>query len=150
MAVEYRGEDILYAVAIPDETSGETTHRIFNQTGGNTNISADTIELDTKDKTGSDYGKVTQEISVEGIMTQDDPAIPYLKGAIRGKKLVKILEIDTRTLKAEEGMYMISSFERSYANSDYATYSLSGSLNGNVDEKTLTEVPPGAPDSGTP
>ncbi|MBO0962022.1 phage major tail protein, TP901-1 family [Neobacillus sp. MM2021_6] len=145
MAIEYRGEEILFAVSIPPETTGEPTIvRPFNQTGGSTNISADSIDLDTKDKTGSDYGKVTQEVSLEGVLSEGDPFIPYIKKAIRKKEFVKIYEIDTRTKKAESGMYMISSFEKSFGNGDFATYSLSGSLNGEVTEETLTEVPEGA------
>jgi TP901-1 family phage major tail protein len=145
MAIEYRGEEILFAVAIPPETTGEDTIvRPFNQTSGSTSISADAIDLDTKDKTGSDYGKVTQEISLEGVISEGDPFIDFIKGAIRGKQLVKIYEINTRTKEAEHGMYMISSFEKSFGNGDFATYSLSGSLNGDVTEETLASVPTGA------
>lgn len=144
MAVEYRGEEILFAVAIPDETTGETIVRPFNQTGGSTNISADSIDLATKDKTGSDYGDVTQEVSLEGIITEGDPFVDFIKDAIRAKEFVKIYEINTRTKEAEHGMYMISSFERSFGNSEFATYSLSGSLNGEVTKETLTTIPTGA------
>ncbi|MFJ5716531.1 phage major tail protein, TP901-1 family [Neobacillus sp. NPDC093127] len=145
MSIEYRGEEILFAVSIPPETTGEATIvRPFNQTGGSTSISADSIDLDTKDKTGSDYGKVTQEVSLEGVISTGDPFIPYIKKAIRNKEFVKIYEIDTRTKKAESGMYMISSFEKSFGNGDFATYSLSGSLNGVTTEETLTKVPDGA------
>lgn len=145
MAIEYRGEELLFAVAIPPETTGsDTIVRPFNQTGGSTSISADAIDLDTKDKTGSDYGKVTQEISLEGVISEGDPFIDFIKGAIRGKRLVKIYEINTRTKEAEHGMYMISSFEKSFGNGDFATYSLSGSLNGDVTEETLVTIPTGA------
>lgn len=144
MANEYRGEEILFAVAIPDEETGETLIRPFNQTGGSTSISADSIDLDTKDKTGSDYGKVTQEISLEGVVTEGDPFVDFIKDAVRAKKFVKIYEINTRTKEAEHGMYMISSFEKSFGNGDFATYSLSGSLNGEVTKETLEEVPAGA------
>jgi TP901-1 family phage major tail protein len=142
MAIEYRGEEILFAVAIPGET--ETIIRPFNQTSGSTSISADSIDLDTKDKTGSDYGKVTQEISLEGVISEGDPFVDFIKGAIRGKELVKIYEINTRTKESEWGMYMISSFEKSFGNGDFATYSLSGSLNGDVTEQTLVTIPTGA------
>lgn len=145
MAKEYRGEEILFAVAIPPEVTGsDVMVRPFNQTSGSTSISADSIDLDTKDKTGSDYGKVTQEVSLEGVITEGDPFVDFIKKAIRKKQFVKIYEIDTRTKKAESGMYMISSFEKSFGNGDFATYSLSGSLNGDVTEETLTEVPDGA------
>lgn len=143
MGIEYRGEEILFAVKIEVEEVG-TLIRPFNQTGGSTNISADAIDLDTKDKTGSDYGKVSQEISLEGIITEGDPFPDYIKDAIRNKELVEIYEINTRTKEAEKGNYMISSFERSFGNSEYATYSLNGTLNGSVTKETLTTIPDGA------
>lgn len=155
MAVEYLGEEFLYLVEIPGE--GETAaanFRFFNQTGGSTSTEADAVELDTKDKTGSDYGKVTQSISIEGILTEGDEAVAYLKKAQRQKKFVRIIEINTRNKETETGLYMISSFERGYANGDFATYTIEGSLNGNIKEGTLEELPEGAPDSddgaGTP
>jgi len=144
MGIEYRGDEILYVVAIPGETDAETLHRPFNQTAGTTTISADSIDLDTKDKSGSDYGKVTEEVSLEGVISEGDPFVEYVKKAIRAKEFVKIYEVDTRTKKAEHGMYMISSFEKSFGTGDFATYSLSGTLNGDVTPVTLTEVPEGA------
>ncbi|MBU8785670.1 phage major tail protein, TP901-1 family [Bacillus glycinifermentans] len=148
MAVEYRGEEIIFAVVIDDGT-GEKLVRPFNQTSGSTNTEADSIDLDTKDKTGSDYGKVTQSVSFEGVITEGDPFVKAMKKKIRNKEFVKIYEIDTRTKEAEVGMYMISSFEREFSNGDFATYSLEGSLNGEITEQTLTEIPTGAPSSDT-
>lgn len=145
MAIEYRGEEILYVVEIEDEVDGEILIRPFNQTGGSTNITADSIELSTKDKSGSDYGDVTQEVTLEGIITEGDPFIDAMKNKIRNKEFVKIYEVNTRTKKAEYGMYMISAFEREYSHGEFATYSLSGTLNGDVTEETLTEIPEGAP-----
>jgi TP901-1 family phage major tail protein len=142
MAIEYRGEEMLYAVSIPG--SPDTIVRPFNQTSGSTKISADTIDLDTKDKTGSDYGKVTQEISLEGVISEGDTFVDYIISAIRSKELVKIYEINTRTKESEWGMYMISSFEKSFGNGDFATYKLDGSLNGAVTAETLVTVPTGA------
>ncbi|MGZ3123915.1 phage major tail protein, TP901-1 family, partial [Bacillus subtilis] len=149
LAVEYRGEEILYAAVIETD-AGEKMIRPFNQTSGTTSIEADSIDLDTKDKTGSDYGKVTQSVSLEGVITEGDPFIKAMKKKIRNKEFVKIYEIDTRTKEAESGMYMISSFEREFGNGDFATYSLEGSLNGDVTEETLTEIPAGAPSSSAP
>lgn len=143
-AIEYKGDEFLYAVEVEGD-DGETLIRPFNQTGGSTNISSDSIDLATKDKSGSDYGNVTQEVSLEGLVTEGDPFVDYTKKAIRKKKFLKIYEINTRTKVAEHGMYMISSFERSYSNGEFATYSLSGTLNGDVTEETLTEIPEGAP-----
>jgi|SRR5690625_1165876 len=144
MALEYRGEETLYVVEIEiGET--ETLIRPFNQTGGSTNISADAIELSTKDRTGSDYGDVTQEVSLEGIITEGDPFVDEMKKKIRNKELVKIYEVNTRTKESEYGMYMISAFDRDFAHGEFSTYSLTGTLNGEVSEETLTEIPEGVP-----
>lgn len=144
MAIEYRGEETLFVVEIEDD-AGTKLIRPFNQTGGSVNIAADSIELATKDKTGSDYGDVTQEISLEGIITEGDPFVQEMKRKIRNKEFVKIYEVNTRTNEAEFGMYMISAFDRDFAHGEFATYSLTGSLNGDVTEETLTEIPEGAP-----
>ena len=143
MAMEYNGEETLFVVGIEDE-DGATLHRPFNQTGGSVNIAADSIELSTKDKTGEDYGDVTQEVSLEGIITEGDPFVDVIKAKIRAKEFVKIYEVNTRTKEAEYGMYMISAFDRDFAHGEFATYSLTGSLNGDVSEETLTEIPEGA------
>ncbi len=145
-AVEYRGDEIIFAVSIPKGGS-DNVLRFFNQTGGSSTKSADEIELDTKDKTGSDYGKVTQNVSLEGIITEGDETVDYIDSAMDDKKFVKIYEINTRTLEAKSGLYMITNFERTFSNGEYATYTLDGTLNGKRSEETLTEVPEGAPDS---
>lgn len=144
MAIEYRGEEILFVVEIAGGMK-----RPFNQTDGSKTISADEIELSTKDKTGADYGAITEELSLEGILTEGDPFIDYIKAAIRNKEFVKIYEVNTRTKEAEYGMHMITNFERTYTNDEHATYTLDAKLNGSVQETTLTEIPDGAPDSGT-
>ncbi|MBO0602699.1 phage major tail protein, TP901-1 family [Sporosarcina sp. E16_3] len=144
MAIEYRGEEKIFAVEIPDLLETVKVIRPFNQTGGSKEISADSIELDTKDRTGSDYGKVTESVSLEGILTEGDEFIDFIIEAIRKKKFVKIYEINTRDLKAEHGLYMVSSFNREYGNGDFATYSLDATLNGAVTAETLTELPDGA------
>lgn len=143
MAIEYRGEEILFAVEI-DGVDGATLVRPLNQTAGSSNKSSDAIELNTKDKSGSDYGNTTHEISIEGIMTEDDPSLEYVETAMDEKRLVKIYEINKRTKEAKVGDYMISSFEYSFGNAEYATYSLSASLNGQRTKQTLTEIPAGA------
>lgn len=144
MGIEYRGEEFLFAVEVEDAL-GDKLIRPFNQTGGSTSLSADEIELSSKDKTGMDYGAITQSVSLEGIITEGDEFVAYIKAAIRGKRFVKIYEINTRTKEAESGMYMISTFDREFSNGDFATYTLDGSLNGEVTEETLVEVPEGAP-----
>lgn len=149
MAIEYKGEETLYVVEIDisedPETPSVSIIRPFNQTGGSTNIAADAIELSTKDKSGSDYGNVTQEVSLEGIITEGDPFVKAIKRAIRNKELVKIYEVNTRTNEAEHGMYMISAFDRDFAHGEFATYSLTGTLNGDVTEEELEPIPEGAP-----
>lgn len=144
MAIEYKGEETLFVVEIEVEELG-TLIRPFNQTGGSVNLAADSVELSTKDKTGSDYGDVTQEVSFEGIITEGDPFVDAMKAKIRAKEFVKIYEVNTRTNAAEYGMYMISAFDRDFAHGEFATYTLSGSLNGDVVPEELTEVPDGAP-----
>lgn len=146
---KYKGEDFLYLVEIETDTGSELI-RPFDQTGGSTSISADELEVDTKDRSGSDYGAVTQTVSLEGDIVEGDPFISAMKQSIRDKKFVKIYEINVQTQEAEYGMYMISSFEREYANGEFATYSLEGTLFGNVTSTTLTEIPDGAPDFENP
>src|SRR5690625_7182550 len=107
----YKGEEFLYLVETVTETGTELI-RPFDQTGGGTSISADEIELDTKDRSGSDYGKVTQTISLEGNITEGDPFPDYIKKAMRNKEFVKIYEVNTRTKEAEYGMYMRSEERR--------------------------------------
>ncbi|TWJ73185.1 phage major tail protein, TP901-1 family [Bacillus paralicheniformis] len=145
MGIEYRGEEFIYAVVTK---SGLL--RPFNQTDGSTSISADTIDLDTKDKTGSDYGKVTQELSLEGVITEGDVFVDEVEEAMWNKEFVEIYEINTRTKAAKKGKYMLSSFEKTYSNGDFATYSLGANLNGKLTKETLTEVPDGAPNSEEP
>lgn len=147
MAIEFRGDELLFAVEIEDEATGAKLIRPFNQTSGGIESEAEEIELNTKDKSGADYGNVTQTLSIEGIITEGDPFPNFIKKAQRNKELVKIYEVNKRTLKAEYGMYMISEFNREYENEEYATYELEGILNGSVCETTLEELPEGAPGS---
>lgn len=146
MAVEYKGEEFLYLIEVPG-TGGTVEHRLFNQTGGSTTSEADSIDLATKDKTGSDYGNVTQNISIEGILTEGDDAVSYIKKAQRRKDFVKIIEVNTRDLSTESGDYMISSFERSFSVGEHATYNVEGTLNGAIEEGDLSDLPEGAPGS---
>ncbi|RAS74432.1 phage major tail protein, TP901-1 family [Priestia endophytica] len=148
MALEYRGDETLYAVKIPNDT-GSTLVRPFNQTDGSSSMESDEIELNTKDKSGSDYGSVTESLSLEGIITEGDPFPDYVKKSIRQKKMIEIYEINIRTKKAEKGMYMISSFERTHSNGEFSTYSLEATLNGTITEETLTEIPTGAGEAVT-
>ncbi|WP_083991210.1 phage major tail protein, TP901-1 family [Alkalihalobacillus pseudalcaliphilus] len=144
MGRAYKGEEIIFAVKII--ANEDTLVRPFNQTDGSRNISADEIELDTKDGAGADYGKVTEEVSLDGIVTEGDPFVDFAKEAIRGKKFIEIYEINKRTLEAEKGEYMIQSFEKTYSNGEFANYNLSAKLNGVVTKETITEIPEGAQD----
>jgi len=146
MSAEYMGDNFLFAVVIPPvDTGTETTARVFNQTDGSHAIEAGDVELDTKDKSGTGYGKVTENISLEGILTQDDPAIPFVKKQIRARKFVEILKINSRTLEAERGNYKLSNFEDTYSNGEFANYSMEAALNSVITTETLTAIPTGAP-----
>lgn len=140
----YKGEDFIFLVEIETD-SGDKIVRPFDQTGGSVSISADELEIDTKDRAGSDYGKVTQTVSLEGNITEGDPFPKAVTKALREKKRVKIYEVNTRDMSAEYGLYMISSFDKEYSNGDFSTYSLEGTLFGEVCETALTAIPQGAP-----
>ena len=153
MAVEtgykYKGEDTLYLVEIETD-AGKELVRPFDQTGGGTSLSSDDIDVSTKDRTGTEYGDVSQTVSLEGEIAEGDPFIKAMKKAIRNKKFVKIYEVNTLTSEAEYGFYKINSFDLEYPNGESSTYSLEGSLFGKVTEITLTEIPDGAPDFADP
>lgn len=153
MAVEkgykYKGEDTIYLVEI-ETSAGNELVRPFDQTGGGTSLSSDDIEVSTKDRTGTEYGDVTQTVSLEGEIAEGDLFIKEMKKAIRNKKFVKIYEVNTLTKEAEYGFYKINSFDLEYPNGESSTYSLEGSLFGKVTEITLTEIPDGAPDFADP
>src|SRR5690625_413576 len=93
MAVEFRGDEILFAVEIVDGETGAKLIRPFNQTSGAVESEAEEIELNTKDKTRADYGGVTQTLSIEGIITQGDPFPDYVKKAQRNKEFVKFMKL---------------------------------------------------------
>lgn len=142
---EFLGDEFVFAVVIPGvDANPDVTARVFNQTDGGRTIEAGDIELNTKDKSGSGYGQVTESVSLEGVLTQDDPAITYIEDSIRGRVYVEILKINTRTKEAERGNYKLSNFEDTYSNGEFANYSLEARLDGNVTKETLTEVPAGA------
>lgn len=146
MSIEYKGKEFVRAIGIPKETGdGEDLVRLWNQKDGSHSIEAKEIELKTKDKTGFDYDDVTESESFEGLRTEGDRALTYIKTAIRTKKMVKIYNINTRTLDAEFGMYMLSNLEEGDPGDDFATYSVEAKLNGAIATMKLTTVPDGAP-----
>lgn len=145
--MEYRGDEFLYAFRFTDETSAEVVARVFNQTSGEFTSEAEEIELNTKDRSGSGYGNITKNFSMEGVLTKDDPAITHVEQAQDNKELVEVLRINTRTLEAKAGKYVITNFTQSGEMGEWATYSIEGVLDGVITSETLTEVPTGA---GTP
>src|SRR5690625_3640654 len=93
----YKGEEFIFLVEI--ETDGGTEIvRPFDQTGGSVSSTADEIEIATKDRSGADYGDITQTISLEGNITEGDPFIKAIKKVQREKKYAKIYEVNTRDL----------------------------------------------------
>ncbi|EEO2018222.1 phage major tail protein, TP901-1 family [Listeria monocytogenes] len=144
MALEYTGSDIIYLVTIKG-ANNETYVRPFNQTDGNTSVEADDVELETKDKSETAYGKVSQTVSFGGIMTTGDAAFPYLLKALRNKQYVSITELDMKTKKGEKGVYKLNSFERDNGIGDNVSLSVEAALSGEVTDVTLTTVPEGAP-----
>lgn len=145
---KYKGEDVICLVEIEDELGEKTLVRPFDQTNASHSITADEMEVTTKDRAGTDYGEITEARSFEGELVYDDPFIPAMKKAMRNKKFVKIYEVDLITKKAEYGMHMINAFDLEYSHGDFATYSLDANLFGNPCETTLTEIPEGAPPLG--
>jgi len=140
---KYKGEDFIYLVEI-----NESLARPFDQTGGSHNISNDSIDVATKDRTGSDYGDTSENISLEGDLVYEDPFIPEMKKAIRGKQHIKIYIVDLKNNEAEFGMFKINDFDLEYAHGDFATYSLDADLFGDMCNTELTEIPEGAPALG--
>ncbi|QWH09529.1 phage major tail protein, TP901-1 family [Bacillus mycoides] len=142
----YRGDEFIYAVVIPDPTDPLLTKMIrpFDQTDSSHSIEADEIEAESKDRTISDYGKVTETRSFEGIISEGDPFVDAAIKKLRNKEYIEIYEINKRTKKAEKGTYMMTSFEKSASTGEFATYSLEAKLSGTVSEETLTEIPAGA------
>lgn len=140
----YRGDEFLIAAVIKDTTGTDKMIRPFDQTDSSHSIEADEIEAESKDRTISDYGKVTETRSFEGIMAEGDPFPDAAKAKLRNKEYIEIYEINKRTKKAEKGTYMITSFEKTASTGEFATYSLEVKLSGSVTEETLTTIPPGA------
>lgn len=137
-----KGDKIVYAIRFTEGT--EQTLRVLYQTTGGRSITADEVEVSTKDIDGSDYGKITETISFEGLMSTDDPALAQLEAHIKGKKFAEILEINIDTSEAKVGKYMISSLDFEYPDDESATYSFEATLIGSTTDETLTAVPDGA------
>ena len=138
-----KGSNVVFAVRFTDELSAEQTLRVLNQTAGSRSKERDEIELNTKDIEGSDYGKKTESISFEGLITKGDGALEYLESCIDDAKYAEILEVNLETKLAKVGLYMVASLEYDYSDDESATYSFEATLSGDVTEETLTTVPVG-------
>src|SRR5690606_5078510 len=139
-----KGDKIVFAIRFTDDASAEQTLRVLYQTSGGRSISRDEIDISTKDIDGTAYGAKEETISIEGLMSTDDPALERLKEDIRRARYAEILEINIDTLEAEVGTYMLSSLDFEYPDEESATYSFEAKLIGETEIETLTEVPTGA------
>src|SRR5690625_6109819 len=99
---KYKGEDTVYLIDL-----GDGLFRAFDQTSGSTSFDIDELEVSTKDRTGVDYGDVTETRSFEGEIVEGDPFIDGVKEAIREKRFIDIYEVNLKTNKAEKGVHMI-------------------------------------------
>lgn len=138
-----RGNGIVYAIRFQDELDAQQTLRVLNQTGGSRSQSYDEIEISTKDLEGTDYGKKTETVSFEGIVTRGDKALAKINELADAKKFVEILEIDVESKKAIVGNYKINTIDFDYPNDDSVTYSIEAKLFGKKTEEDLLKVPEG-------
>lgn len=136
-----KGSNVVFAVRFTEGT--EQLLRVLNQTGGSRSKERDEIEINTKDLEASDYGRKTETISFEGLITKDDGALAHLESALDDAEYVEILEINIETLEAKAGTYMISSLEYDYSDDESATYSFEAKLSGDIATETLVSVPDG-------
>lgn len=139
-----KGQEIVYAVRFKGVDPEDTTLRVLYQTSGGRSKSRDEIDVATKDIDGTDYGKKTETISFEGLMSDNDPALTQLEKHIDDATFAEILEININTLDAKVGTYMLSSFDVEYPDDESATYSFEAKLIGNTTKETLTVLPTGA------
>lgn len=135
-----KGKDVVFAVRVPDDQ----TLRVLYQTDGGRSKEREEEEINTKDIDAVAYGKKTETISFEGLLSNEDPALKSLEQAIDDAEYAEILEINTKTLEAKVGMYMVSNFDVTFPNDESATYSFDAKIIGNTRNETLTEVPEGA------
>ena len=138
-----KGSNVVFAVRFTDELSAEQTLRVLNQTAGSRSKERDEIEINTKDIEGSDYGRKTETISFEGLITTDDGALAHLESCVDDALYAEILEINIETKLAKVGTYMVSSLEYDYSDDESATYSFEAKLSGVTAEETLVAVPVG-------
>ena len=139
-----KGDKIVYAIRFEDELGSGQILRALYQTAGSRSKSRDEVEINTKDIDGADYGKKTETVSFEGLVSTDDPALEQIERHLDEALFAEILEINIDTLDAKVGKYMISSLDFDYPDDESATYSFDGRLIGNTTKETLVEVPEGA------
>jgi|SRR5690625_932055 len=140
---KYKGDDFIALVELENGLA-----RPFDQTGLSHSLSNDSIDVETKDRTGEDYGNTSETIDLEGDLVYDDPFIAETKKAIRKKDFVKIYLVNLKTDEAEFGMFKINDFDLEYSVGDSATYSMDATLFGEMCKTELTEIPEGAPALG--
>lgn len=136
-----KGSNVVFAVRFTEGTL--QTLRVLNQTGGSRSKSRDEIELNSKDVNGTEYGRKTETISFEGLLTDGDVAFDNLEACIDNATYAEILEINIDTRAAKAGKYMISALEKDYSNDESATYSFDAKLSGDITEEVLLVVPAG-------
>src|SRR5690625_5437967 len=90
---KYKGEDVLYLVDL-----GDGLIRPFDQTGGSTSISSDDLEVSTKERTGVDYGDITEERSFVGDLVHSETLIKGVKQAIRNKCVIEYYDVYVVTI----------------------------------------------------
>lgn len=139
-----KGQEVVFAVRFKGTDDADETLRVLYQTSGGRSKSRDEVEISTKDIDGTDYGKKTETIAFEGLMSTDDPALTQLEKHIDDATFAEILEININTLTAKVGKYMVSNFDVEYPDDESATYSFDAKLTGNTSEEVLTEIPAGA------
>src|SRR5699024_10307431 len=116
---KYKGEDTLYLVDL-----GDGLIRPFDQTSGSTSFDIDELEVSTKDRTGVDYGDVTETRPFEGEIVEGDPFIDGVKEAIRSKKFIDIYEVNLKTNKSEKGDRKSTRLNSSHVSISYAVFCL--------------------------
>src|SRR5699024_12017277 len=101
----YKGEEFIFLVETVTDDGTEII-RPFDQTGGSVSSTAGEMVIDTTDRSGSDYGKVTQTISLEGNIKEGDPFPIYILNEQWSKEFVNVYDVNTRALETEYGVFM--------------------------------------------
>lgn len=117
---------------------------ILGQKGGTFSRGYDTIDLTSKDNSGwqdSDYGNGNWSISVDGNLSETDPALTRLDAAFINAEIVRV-QFAFPSGKSYEGDAVITDFSIEAPHDDVASYSLE--LTGKGKYKEIP-APAGAP-----